>query len=238
MAKGLRNAALLGGAALLAAKMMGGKGKEKSSFADIQDAEAGETLAGKSSGGGDTGVATQRLSDFVGKSGDADKDIGPRMAARRTTTTAQDADAVAAAKYAAQRGRDRAAYLNRGASSTSDTAQKTFADTQDADAGMYQDEQNYANKMKRLEKEQALGRVTPEAYLGPGGALKMLSNVAKGMAGRDRLRTITQPALTNEARKLTSMKKGGAVKASKSVSSASKRGDGCAMRGKTRGKMV
>jgi len=33
------------------------------------------------------------------------------------------------------------------------------------------------------------------------------------------------------------LKKGGTVK-SKSVSSASKRGDGCAMRGKTRGKMV
>ena len=80
--KGLRNAALLGGAALLAAKMMSGKDKDKK-FADTQDAEAGAMLAERGGGGGDTGIATQRLADFRGKSGDADMDIGPRMPRRR-----------------------------------------------------------------------------------------------------------------------------------------------------------
>jgi len=80
--KGLRNAALLGGAALLAAKMLGGKDKDKK-FADTQDAEAGAMLAERGGGGGDTGIATQRLADFRGKSGDADMDIGPRMPRRR-----------------------------------------------------------------------------------------------------------------------------------------------------------
>jgi hypothetical protein len=186
---------------------MRGKGKEEESKDTTGDASAG--------------MAKDRLSDFRGKSGDVNKDIGAAVkrattpaaepavtAPARRTTSVQDADAKKAAKYADQYNRDRAQSL-------------------------------YEQKMRRLEKEQALGRVAPEEYIGPGGALKMMSNVARGMAGRNSLRTISQPALTNEARKLTNeplkltnMKKGGMVGA------ASKRADGCAIKGKTRGKMV
>jgi len=207
MSKKLRNLALLGGLGAAAAMAMRGKGKEEESKDTTGDASAG--------------MAKDRLSDFRGKSGDANKDIGAAVkrattpaaepavtAPARRTTSVQDADAKKAAKYADQYNRDRAQSL-------------------------------YEQKMRRLEKEQALGRVAPEEYIGPGGALKMMSNVARGMAGRNNLRTITQPALTNEARKLTNeplkltnMKKGGMV------GSASKRADGCATKGKTRGRMV
>ena len=207
MSKKLRNLALLGGLGAAAAMAMRGKGKEEESKDTTGDASAG--------------MAKDRLSDFRGKSGDVNKDIGAAVkrattpaaepavtAPARRTTSVQDADAKKAAKYADQYNRDRAQSL-------------------------------YEQKMRRLEKEQALGRVAPEEYIGPGGALKMMSNVARGMAGRNNLRTITQPALTNEARKLTNeplkltnMKKGGMVGA------ASRRADGCATKGKTRGKMI
>ena len=205
MSKKLRNLALLGGLGAAAALAMRGKGKDEESKDTTGDASAG--------------MAKDRLSDYRGKSGEADRDIGasvkratapaaPAAAPAQRTTSTQDADAKKAAKYADQYNRDRAASLQ-------------------------------ADKLKRLEKEQALGRVTPEEYIGPGGALKMMSNVARGMAGRNSLRTISQPALTNEARKLTNeplkltnMKKGGMV------GSASKRADGCATKGKTRGRMV
>ena len=205
MSKKLRNLALLGGLGAAAALAMRGKGKDEESKDTTGDASAG--------------MAKDRLSDYRGKSGDVNKDIGasvkratapaaPAAAPAQRTTSTQDADAKKAAKYADQYNRDRAASLQ-------------------------------ADKLKRLEKEQALGRVTPEEYIGPGGALKMMSNVARGMAGRNSRRTISQPALTNEARKLTNeplkltnMKKGGMV------GSASKRADGCATKGKTRGRMV
>ena len=206
MSKKLRNLALLGGLGAAAALAMRGKGKDEESKDTTGDASAG--------------MAKDRLSDFRGKSGEADQDIGPavkRAAAKpaapaaapaQRTTSTQDADAKKAAKYADQYNRDRAASLQ-------------------------------ADKLKRLEKEQALGRVTPEEYIGPGGSIKMMSNVARGMAGRNSLRTISQPALTNEARKLTNeplkltnMKKGGMV------GSASRRADGIAMKGKTKGRIV
>jgi hypothetical protein len=205
MSKKLRNLALLGGLGAAAAMAMRGKGKDEESKDTTGDASAG--------------MAKDRLSDYRGKSGDVNKDIGasvkratapaaPAAAPAQRTTSTQDADAKKAAKYADQYNRDRAASLQ-------------------------------ADKLKRLEKEQALGRVAPEEYIGPGGALKMMSNVARGMAGRNSLRTISQPALTNETRKLTNeplkltnMKKGGMVGA------ASRRADGCATKGKTRGKMI
>lgn len=111
------------------------------------------------------------------------------------------------------------------------------------------EEEAYRQRMKRLQSEQALQRVTPEEYLvGPAGALRGLHKLAKGMTAAkegDKLRRYTQPALTNESvkrltnepRKLTNeplkleMKKGGMVKASK-------RADGIAQRGKTRGRII
>ena len=170
--KGLRNAALLGGAALLAAKMLGGKDKDKK-FADTQDAEAGAMLAERGGGGGDTGIATQRLADFRGKSGDADMDIGPRMPGRR----------------AAARG---------------------IADMEDREAG---------ERFAQMEGRTASG--LPREARGIGSVFDRSAPVA----GRPR----------------GGMKAGGSVKSYKSggsVSSASKRADGCAMRGKTKGRMV
>jgi hypothetical protein len=223
MAKGLRNAALLGGAALLASKMMGGsKGsKDSKKRKDEQEADAAMDVMSRpdmsTTGDASAGMAKTNMDDFARKiqqDVDAQIPVNPRTAPARRTTSVQDADAKKAAKYAEQYNRDRAESL-------------------------------YAQKMRRLEKEQALGRVAPEEYIGPGGALKMLSNVARGMAGRNSLRTITQPALTNETRKLTNeplrltnMKKGGTVKSSKGATSASKRADGIATRGKTRGRVV
>ena len=170
--KGLRNAALLGGAALLAAKMLGGKDKDKK-FADTQDAEAGAMLAERGGGGGDTGIATQRLADFRGKSGDADMDIGPRMPGRR----------------AAARG---------------------IADMEDREAG---------ERFAQMEGRTASG--LPREARGIGSVFDRSAPVA----GRPR----------------GGMKAGGSVKAYKSggsVSSASKRADGIAVKGKTKGRMV
>ena len=170
--KGLRNAALLGGAALLAAKMLGGKDKDKK-FADTQDAEAGAMLAERGGGGGDTGIATQRLADFRGKSGDADMDIGPRIPGRRA-------------------------------------AAQGIADMEDREAG---------ERFAQMEGRTASG--LPREARGIGSVFDRSAPVA----GRPR----------------GGMKAGGSVKSYKSggsVSSASKRADGCAMRGKTKGRMV
>jgi hypothetical protein len=85
----------------------------------------------------------------------------------------------------------------------------------------------------------------------------MIASLLKSGAkflGKDKLREYTMdefermtPKLGREALKLTrepaklGMKKGGSVKKMASggkVSSASKRGDGCAIRGKTKGRMI
>jgi hypothetical protein len=111
------------------------------------------------------------------------------MAARRSTA-AQDADAVAAAKYAAQRSRDRAAYLNRGAAET------------------------------------------PAAAKGPSLSERFYNAMNNPDNPRIRRERLSMQDIDSN------FKKGGKVKAPKSVSSASKRADGIATKGKTRGKMV
>jgi len=63
--KALRNLALLGGLGAAAAMAMRGKGKDEESKDTTGDASAG--------------MAKDRLSDFRGKSGDADQDIGPAV---------------------------------------------------------------------------------------------------------------------------------------------------------------
>ena len=65
MSKKLRNLALLGGLGAAAALAMRGKGKDEESKDTTGDASAG--------------MAKDRLSDFRGKSGDADRGVGPRM---------------------------------------------------------------------------------------------------------------------------------------------------------------
>jgi hypothetical protein len=152
--------------------MLGGKDKDKK-FADTQDAEAGAMLAerGAGGGGGDTGVATQRLADFRGKSGNADMDIGPRMPGRRS---------------AAQEAADDARIFGSNAPMEGRTA-----------SGL------------------------PREARGIGSVFDRSAPVP----GRPR----------------GGMKAGGSVKSYKSggsVSSASKRADGIAVKGKTKGRMV
>jgi hypothetical protein len=72
--KGLRNAALLGGAALLAAKMMSGKDKEsKASMAKDDMDTTGDASAG---------MAKDRLADFRTAAQEADDDAKIRAATR------------------------------------------------------------------------------------------------------------------------------------------------------------
>ena len=98
---------------------------------------------------------------------------------------------------------------------------------------------------KRAEQAQALEGVYPEqAMIAPG--IKSVAALAKGLANRaPRLAEMTQEALAAPVRRLPAptyllKKKGGTVKkmaSGGSTSSASKRADGIAQRGKTRGKL-
>ena len=195
MAKGLRNAALLGGAALLAAKMMGGS-KDRKKRMDEQDVDAAMDVTSRpdmdTTGDASAGMARTNMDAFARKTQqdvDAAMPVNPRMAARRSTA-AQDADAVAAAKYAAQRSRDRAAYLNRGAAEA------------------------------------------PAAAKGPSLSERFSNAMNNPDNPRVRRERLSMQDIDSN------FKKGGKVKAPKSVSSASKRADGIATKGKTRGRMV
>ena len=196
MGKGLRNAALLGGAALLASKMMGGS-KDKKSRKDEQDKDAEMDVMSRpdmdTTGDASAGMATTDMDAFARKAQqdiDARIPVNPRMSGR--VSASQAADAVAAGKTAGELNRERAAYLSRGANQDADAAAaaKTAADfRRDRDA--------YLNKFSNRQAAAA----------------------AKVNAAR---------------REQMGLKKGGSVKAS----SASKRADGCAQRGKTKGRMV
>jgi hypothetical protein len=115
-------------------------------------------------------------------------------------------------------------------------------------------------RQARMAKEQALETVSPESSLIGGFGLRAMKMLAQGLAGRQAAKEAAQtmgrrmekditprpPQLTNEPLKIgreplkLGMKKGGAVKkmaSGGSVSSASKRADGIAQRGKTRGRI-
>ena len=106
-----------------------------------------------------------------------------------------------------------------------------------------------AERQKQIEG-QAVERVTPEANLLPVGSLKTLAAVAKGMAGRhaakgsEKLAEYSTPILEMAKRRIGTeplklgMKKGGAVKSAPKSSSASRRADGIATKGKTRGRYL
>jgi hypothetical protein len=109
--------------------------------------------------------------------------------------------------------------------------------------------------LAKLEKNQGLINVSPEDYIPGVGMVKGM--IRKGLTGlmKPRMKTYTAsefeamtpklskppvPRLSRDNLKL-GMKKGGSVKKMASggkVSSASKRADGCAIKGKTRGRMV
>jgi hypothetical protein len=166
--KALRNLALLGGLGAAAAMAMRGKGKEEESKDTTGDASAG--------------MAKDKLSDFRGKSGDADKDVGPAM--KRATAPAAKPAAPAAKPAAPSR-------MTGGKSGDADK-----------DIGIGTSRMTEMNKRKPI-AAQAVERfkAAREAPLG------QMSDVVGA-------------------------KKGGMI------GSASKRADGCAMRGKTKGRMV
>jgi hypothetical protein len=164
MSKKLRNLALLGGLGAAAAMAMRGKGKEEESKDTTGDASAG--------------MAKDKLSDFRGKSGDADKDVGPAM--KRAT-----APAAPAAKPAAP------SRMTGGKSGDADK-----------DIGIG------TSRMNEMQKRKPIAAQAVERF----------------KAARE--------APLGQMSDVVGAKKGGMI------GSASKRADGCAMRGKTKGRMV
>lgn len=165
--KGLRNAALLGGAALLAAKMLGGKDKESKAVMAKDDMDT--------TGDASAGMAKDRLADFRTAAQEAADDAKIREATRNFGR-----------RSAAQEAADDARIFGSNAPMEGRTA-----------SGL------------------------PREARGIGSVFDRSAPVP----GRPR----------------GGMKAGGSVKSYKaggSVSSASKRADGCAMRGKTKGRMV
>ncbi len=107
--------------------------------------------------------------------------------------------------------------------------------------------QEEKDRRAELEKKQALINVSPEDYLPGVGMVKGLLKKGLTRLMKPGMKTYTPaefeamtPKLGRENLKL-GMKKGGSVKKMASggkVSSASKRADGCAIKGKTRGRIV
>jgi hypothetical protein len=107
--------------------------------------------------------------------------------------------------------------------------------------------QEEKDRLAQLEKKQALENFSPEDYIPGIGMVKGVLKKGLTRLMKPRMKTYSPaefeamtPKLGRENLKL-GMKKGGAVKKMASggkVSSASKRADGCAVKGKTRGRIV
>ena len=107
--------------------------------------------------------------------------------------------------------------------------------------------QEEKDRLAKLEKKQALVNVSPEDYIPGVGMVKGILKKGLTRLMKPRMKTYSPsefeamtPKLGRENLKL-GMKKGGSIKKMASggkVSSASKRADGCAIKGKTRGRMV
>jgi hypothetical protein len=161
-----------------------------------------------------------------------------RKAAQRRAAVRQKAEADRAAKAADQ---------TKAAREMGEGYKKSAYDTE-------------KQRQARMAKEQALETVSPESSLIGGFGLRAMKMLAQGLAGRQAAKEAAQtmgrrmekditprpPQLTNEPLKIgreslkLGMKKGGAVKkmaSGGSVSSASKRADGIAQRGKTKGRI-
>jgi len=167
MSKKLRNLALLGGLGAAAAMAMRGKGKDEESKDTTGDASAG--------------MAKDRLSDYRGKSGEADRDVG--AAVKRATAPAAKPAAPAAAPARSS--------MTGGKSGDADK-----------DVGIGTSRMTEMNKRKPLLKE----------------AVEKFKSMREAPLG--------------QMSDVVGAKKGGMI------SSASKRADGCATKGKTRGKII
>jgi len=175
MSKKLRNLALLGGLGAAAAMAMRGKGKDEESKDTTGDASAG--------------MAKDRLSDFRGKSGEADQDIGP--AVKRAAAPAAKPAAAPAAKPAAKSATPARSSMTGGKSGNADK-----------DVGIGTSRMTEMNKRKPILTE----------------AVEKFKSMREAPLG--------------QVSDIVGAKKGGMI------GSASKRADGVAQRGKTRGRMV
>lgn len=177
-------------------------------------------------------------------------DEGPTLAEKKAQreTERKDAQRRAAARQRAEADRAaKAAEQTKAAREMGEAYKKSAYDVE-------------KQRQARMAKEQALETVSPESYFIGGPSLRALKAAAEALASRQALKEASKmmgkrmerditprpPQLTNEPLKIgreplkLGMKKGGVVKKMASggkVSSASKRADGIAQRGKTRGKI-
>jgi hypothetical protein len=170
MSKKLRNLALLGGLGAAAAMAMRGKGKEEESKDTTGDASAG--------------MAKDKLSDFRGKSGEADRDVGPAM--KRS--------APASPRMGGKSGNE--------AKDIGTSRMGGKSGDADKDIGIG------TSRMNEMQKRKPIAAQAVERF----------------KAARE--------APLGQMSDVVGAKKGGMI------GSASKRADGCAMRGKTKGRMV
>jgi hypothetical protein len=227
MGKKLRNLALLGGLGA-AAYMMGRKKDDSKEGVDTTaDASAGQAKDRLGGAGFDRG----------------DKDTAGDMSAGQAKDRLKDLEKVTPKK-------PKKAVDDK-------PAAKAPTRTKEEPSKKTETEAEYKARMDQLQKDQALGSVNPEMYLGPGRLLGGINAAAKALAARaakkgsDAAKTSTSrdivPAgstprflgrgprqeMPPQLGNVVGAKKGGVIK-----SSASKRGDGIALRGKTRGRMV
>lgn len=244
MGKKLRNLALLGGLGAAAYAMGRKKDDSKKDVDTTADASAGKAKDRLGGAGFDRGDKDTAGDMSAGQAKDRLKDLEKAAPVKK----AKKADDKPAAKAPTREEGRTASGLPREARGVAGAA----------DTGPETAEQNKA-RMDQLQKDQALKTVNPEMYLGPGRLLGGVNAAAKALAARmakkgsDTAKTSTSrdivPAgagptprflgrgprqeMPPQLGNVVGAKKGGMIK-----SSASKRGDGIALRGKTRGRMV
>lgn len=199
----------------------------------------------------ETEAPRRQISDYIRTSPREEAaEEGPTLAEKKAQreTERREAQRRAAARQKAEADRAaKAAEQTRAAREMGEAYKKSAYDTE-------------KQRQARMAKEQALEQVSPESALIGGGGLRAMKMLAETLAGRQAAKeagraigrrmekdiTPRPPQLTSEPLKIgreplkLGMKKGGAVKKMASggkVSSASKRADGIAQRGKTRGKI-
>jgi len=192
MSKKLRNLALLGGLGAAAAMAMRSKGKEEESKDTTGDASAG--------------MAKDRLSDFRGKSGEADRDVG--AAVKRATAFAAKPAAPAAKPAAPSR--------------------MTGGKSGDADKDI-----NIPDRAKSPATTRQGRRIAEisETFSNPAGSPDTKPRVIGSYGDAARSATTLGFSTPNRVER-RGYKSGG------SVGSASKRADGIAIKGKTKGRMI
>jgi hypothetical protein len=192
MSKKLRNLALLGGLGAAAAMAMRSKGKEEESKDTTGDASAG--------------MAKDRLSDFRGKSGEADRDVG--AAVKRATAPAAKPAAPAAKPAAPSR--------------------MTGGKSGDADKDI-----NIPDRAKSPATTRQGRRIAEisETFSNPAGSPDTKPRVIGSYGDAARSATTLGFSTPNRVER-RGYKSGG------SVGSASKRADGIAIKGKTKGRMI